>query len=57
MTAVKTMRDQQEGYSLQTSHLQIWNANGNLHATLPFAKEKPRVSQLEIENPVMQLAI
>jgi hypothetical protein len=35
----------------------IWNASGNLQATSRGAKEKPRVSQLEIEKPVMQFAI
>jgi hypothetical protein len=34
----------------------IWKARGNLQATEPLAKEKPRVSQLEIEKPVIQLA-
>lgn len=37
--------------------LQIWNANGKRQATLPFANEKPSVSQFEIEKPVMQFAI
>lgn len=36
---------------------QIWKARGNLQLTLPGAKEKPRVSQLEMEKPRMQLAI
>lgn len=38
-------------------HSHIWKARGNLQLTLPGAKEKPRVSQLEIEKPRMQLAI
>ena len=33
-----------------------WNASGNRHATSRGAKEKPRVSQFDILNPVMQLA-
>lgn len=34
----------------------IWKASGKRQATLPLAKEKPSVSQLEIEKPVMQFA-
>jgi hypothetical protein len=33
-----------------------WNASGKRHATSRGAKEKPRVSQLEMLKPVMQLA-
>jgi hypothetical protein len=34
----------------------IWNASGKRHATSRGAKEKPSVSQFDIENPVIQLA-
>jgi len=37
--------------------IQIWKASGNLHATDPLVNEKPSVSQLDIEKPVMQFAI
>ena len=33
-----------------------WKASGNRQATLPFAKENPSVSQLEMAKPVMQFA-
>jgi hypothetical protein len=34
----------------------IWKASGNRQATLPFANERPRVNQLDMAKPVMQLA-
>jgi hypothetical protein len=34
----------------------IWKANGKRQATSLGAKENPRVSQLEIEKPVIQFA-
>lgn len=34
-----------------------WKASGKRQATSPGAKEKPRVSQLLIEKPVMQFAM
>jgi hypothetical protein len=34
-----------------------WKASGKRHAMSRGAKEKPRVSQLDMLNPVMQFAI
>lgn len=47
---------QDEAVSIEGGNIQIWKASGKRHTTSLGANEKPKVSQLEIEKPVMQLA-